>query len=248
MTVHPLPFTLTCIGSDYMFLRVLMVPAVMALSMICSSCTYGAQADTKPIAPEPIYDEVVIPETSYFLIVDDTKLCYGEEDTDPLVCEAVNNTLLQVPRWIRQAFIKSGWEMKVVAYDIATEDYGDTHNAGAVRGSTSYKSKVVKIQNTMLAAASTPIHELGHWLDAYCGYVTFYDETFASIWEEEGEVYKNTFGPSCAWSAQEFFAEGFWCYWRSPSSLKEACPRFYCYLEQQLVVAETADKVGNKAS
>ena len=90
----------------------------------------------------------------------------------------------------------------------------------------------------MRAAANYPIHEMGHWLDNYMGHPTLNDSNFAAVYEREQQAYKDTFGPTCSWGVSEFFAEGFWCYWKSPRALSRACPEFYTYLENLLSDAE----------
>ncbi len=169
---------------------------------------------------------------------DPDTICGGEERVNQEVVDAVNRQLLQLPRWLRQAFLKSGWSMTVVSYDIATVDYASEFEPGTVFGSTSYKAHSIKILNTMRAAANSPLHEMGHWLDSYSQYPTLNDEVYQKIYDAEGEQYRATFGPGCSWDAQEFFAEGFRCYWRSPMLLSKTCPQFYSYLESVLLEAQ----------
>lgn len=187
-------------------------------------------------------EEVEPPEDAPFAWdppeVDITSLCYGEEGTDTSVVDAVNTTLLTLPRWIRGAFLDSGWSMCVVPYDIATSDYGEQYKEGLVYGSTSYKHGIIKIQNDLRAAANAPIHELGHWLDSQLGYPTLYSEEFLQIFDDEGELYRSGFSPTCNWDAQEFLAEGFWCYWKSPRLLQKTCPSLHSFIESCLDTLE----------
>lgn len=168
-------------------------------------------------------------------VVDANLICTAQEGASQEIADAVNTQLLSTPRWLREFFIKSGWSMQIVPYDIATEDYSDKFEPGSVLASTAYKAKIIKVLNERNAAANAPIHELGHWLDSVSGYPTLNDTEYQRIYEAEGQSYRNTFGPSCSWDSQEFFAEGFWCYWKSPSSLRKSCPQFYEYLENCLL-------------
>lgn len=179
-------------------------------------------------------------------VVDANLICTAQEGASQEIADAVNTQLLSTPRWLREFFIKSGWSMQVVPYDIATEDYPDKFEPGAVLASTAYKAKLIKVLNERNAAANAPIHELGHWLDSILGYPTLNDVEYQRIYEAEGQSYRNTFGPSCSWDNQEFFAEGFWCYWKSPSSLRKACPQFYGYLKDCLLeVQEQCHRVND---
>lgn len=197
----------------------------------------GVHAESGQVEIMPT-EEIAPPEDVPFALdvpeVDATSLCYGEEGTDSTVVDAVNTTLLVLPRWVRSAFLDSGWTMCVVSYDIAVEDYGEQYKEGLVYGSTSYKYRVIKIQNELRAAANAPIHEFGHWLDAQLGYPSLYSEEFLQIFEEEGELYRSSFSPTCNWDAQEFLAEGFWCYWKSPRLLRKSCPSFHSFIESCL--------------
>lgn len=201
--------------------------------------------------PQDVSDAVVsvtensppdYPGDSPCAVISEDSICTGEEGADASVVDAANLKLLILPRWLRQTFLASGWTMVVVPYDIADQDYAGEFDTGTVLGSTSYKFHVIKIQNTKGAAAYSPIHEMGHWLDAYTGYPTLTDPEYAVIYEEESEQYRGTFGPTCSWGYPEFFAEGFWCYWHSPNALRRACPAFCTYLESKLNEAEALSK------
>ncbi len=161
-------------------------------------------------------------------------LCQGPEE----MSNRVNTSLLVLPRWIRLGFQDSQWSISVVDYDIATEDYEGKFMAGDVLGSTEYKERRIKILNDYKAAVNAPIHEMGHWFDWYIGFPSINSEDYLQIYEQEEQLYKDTFGPTCSWDEHEFFAEGFWCYWRSPEALKKACPEFYSYLTDQLDTAK----------
>lgn len=222
--------------------RYLVAALVLAL---CSGCNFYAMpvvTETFTVASSTPPDSPSAVETQS-LLTDD--ICYGEEGTDGTVVSAVNRQLLLVPRWLREAFVQSGWSMSVVGYDIATEDYPGEFEAGTVFGSTSYSNRHIKILNTIRAASNSPIHEMGHWLDCYTQYPTLNDEDYQRIFEEENGAYRNSFGPECSWGPQEFFAEGFWCYWRSPGLLRRTCPKFYSFMENTLLVAQSNYKSVN---
>lgn len=224
------------------------VSSVLLLCMLlsCVACTNRNTTKREgTFRPRPVADEVVAFEGEHEdpvdapfavtpLLVTADRVCYGEEGTDSSVVMSVNTSLLTLPRWIREAFLTSGWEMCVVPYDIATEDYDDQFEEGQVYGSTSYKNHTIKILNDIKAAANSPIHEFGHWLDAQLGYSSLYSDDFLQLYEDEGELYRSTFGPTCSWDAHEFIAEGFWCYWKSPRALSRACPGFYSFIETSL--------------
>lgn len=201
---------------------------VLSLSLFClllAGCSQDAstQDDTDQQVDTPYTSEA-----SEDVSVD--ALCQGEDD----VVESVNFTLLTLPRWVRTAFKDSGWSILVVDYDIAEVDYEGAFTAGDVLGSTAYKDREIRILDEPKAAVNAPIHEFGHWLDWVLGYPTMSDEEYLSIYEEEQDDYKTNFGPSCSWNEQEFFAEGFWCYWKSPEALKKICPKFHQYLTVNL--------------
>lgn len=163
---------------------------------------------------EEVPQEPVTPTDSAPFAVDQSAvsadaICVGEEGTDSEVVDSVNKALLATPRWLRNMFVNSGWEMKVVNYDIATVDYDGKFDEGMVYGSTSYLNRTIKILNDMKASANSPIHEFGHWFDSRLGYPSFYSEGFKSIYEAESDSYKEAFGPTCSWDRHEFLAEGF---------------------------------------
>lgn len=169
------------------------------------------------------------------------RVCIGADDVDKEVVDAVNTTLLALPRWFRSAFVESGWSMQVVSYDLATTDYEGQFEEGLVYGSTAYSARQIKIQNDIKAAAASPIHECGHWFDATLGYPTLYSEEFNLIYEKEGVVYLQAFGPTCSWNIHEFLAEGFWCYWKSPVALQKACPSLYNFIVERLSLLESGE-------
>lgn len=211
--------------------------ATLGLALFLVGCRPAIEVSA---SAESITPTVTAPPDSAFVVEyrSPDAICFCEEDAEQEVADAVNRQLLLIPRWIREAFVRSGWEMSVVGYDIATVDYEGVFEPGKVFGSTSYTNHHIKILNTLRAAANSPIHEMGHWLDHYTQYPTLNDPQFQTIYEEEGELYRSTFGPECSWGVQEFFAEGFWCYWRSPTLLRRTCPMFYEYMSTKLSEAQ----------
>lgn len=176
------------------------------------------------------------PYASVTKTISPDSLCQGDSE----VAGAVNQTLLTLPRWIRQAFTDSGWEMLVVDYDLATVDYAGQFQEGDVLGSTAYKDRQVRILDNAKAAINSPIHEFGHWLDWLVGSPSMYDNLYLDIYASEAESYREAFSPVCTWNEQEFFAEGFWCYWKSPEMLKKVCPKFHSFLSDLLREAKEA--------
>ncbi len=222
--------------------RVLRMVAVSILTIaICLTAPNSLLATElvdEPIATESpgFSDEVETPVLQQSPYVDG--ICFTEKGADKSNASIVNKRLLAVPRWLRQAFVEDGWRIGVVSYDIAMKDYGETHEEGTVLGSTAYGEKMIKILNTSRAATYSPVHEFGHWLDAFVGFPTLNSKIFNKVWEEEGETYFQSYGPQCEWNIHEFFAEGFCIYWSSPVSLQKNCPQFYNFLKEVLERAE----------
>lgn len=207
-----------------------LVSCLLCLCLLAGCSTTVSKTVPESKAPDSPYAvaETILPA------IEPDHLCSAQENASQDIAEAVNSQLLITPRWLRVAFCESGWKMQVVPYDIATEDYPGEFLPGDVLASTSYRDSLIKVLNQRQAAATAPVHELGHWLDSMLGYPTLNDEEYQRIYEEEGQAYRDAYGPACSWNSQEFFAEGFWCYWKSPSSLRRNCPLFYNYLTRCL--------------
>lgn len=208
---------------------------ILLVMFVLSGC--GEQRHHQVSTSPPSGSEV--PDSPYASVARDAQpddLCQGDSE----VADAVNQTLLTLPRWIRQAFIDSGWEMLVVDYDLATVDYAGQFKEGDVLASTAYKDRQVRILDNTKAAINSPVHEFGHWVDWLVGFPSMYDKVYLDIYAGEAEDYREAFSPVCAWNEQEFFAEGFWCYWKSPEMLKKVCPEFHSFLSDLLKEAREA--------
>lgn len=218
-----------------MFKRTYAIIVIVVSLLVLSAC------GSPPVIQQNDGGAIIVqPDTPYAveqpIVGEVDALCQGYSK----VVNDVNFSLLTLPRWIRSAFRNSGWQLKVVDYDLATVDYEGEFAEGDVLGSTAYRDREIRILDEPKAAINAPIHEFGHWLDWYLGYPTMSDEEYLLIYNEEQEQYRSSFGPTCSWSEQEFFAEGFWCYWKSPESLKKVCPQFHGYLANKLAEIKAA--------
>lgn len=75
------------------------------------------------------------------------------------------------------------------------------------------------------------LHEMGHFVDYYCGFLSKTDD-FQSIWGSELEAFKAFHYTADAniSTANEYFAESFQVFIESPNELQENCPQSYAYI------------------
>lgn len=208
-----------------MLIKEMLALALALMLLVTSSCAVQVDVPSEETPPSNLPYSLMEP-----IQMDVDALCQGEGK----VVDSVNFTLLTLPRWIRKSFQDTGWSIMVVDYDLATVDYAGYFAPGDVLGSTIYKDREIRILNEPKASVNAPIHEFGHWLDWILGYPTMSGEEYLRIYEEEQDAYMTHFGPACSWNEQEFLAEGFWCYWKSPEALRKVCPQLYQYLNDNL--------------
>ena len=125
-TVSPYQVLLTIVYIAYFATSCCLT--VGAPGVLVSATTKYHQSGETTVSEEPTQKPSPLPSDSPAALSE--TLCVAEEGADAAVASAVNNTLLLLPRWVRQAFGLSGWSMKVVPYDIASADYADRFEIG----------------------------------------------------------------------------------------------------------------------
>ena len=81
------------------------------------------------------------------------------------------------------------------------------------------------------------LHEMGHFIDYYCGFLSKTDG-FQSIWGSELEAFKafHYTADANTSTVNEYFAESFQVFIESPDELQENCPQSYNYIIKILEV------------
>lgn len=120
----------------------------------------------------------------------------------------LNNELNKVPEKVINTFKKEGWNIYITGENLAQTHFGGKYSS--VQGLTSYNKKEIIIENRPEAVRESTIHELGHFLDYYFGFISDSDE-FTNIYNKEVDTFKsNITNSSCVRNKREFFAETFY--------------------------------------
>jgi len=180
-------------------------------------------------------EEDEIPEEYGF--VDGITENNGADDYYVSLC---NETLQELPEWLLGQFEDSGWTIMVTSEDINDVYLDGRYSAGEgnVNGATVYGLERIVITDSIQAASTAPVHEMGHWLD----YITAPDglsfssdsEEFISLYDEEAEDFIATFGIANPDSdnRQELCADLFRYYWTEPGKLERKCPGLYAWMDE----------------
>lgn len=139
----------------------------------------------------------------------------------------VNQELQKIPSYWLDTFVNSGWQMYVTDTDLDDTYYGGQY--GAVMGSTHFDEHVIWLEDRDEVITEAVIHEFGHFVDCYYGFLSDTEE-FINIYYAESDIFRNTFHVTCYYDQKEMFAEGFWKYLTDGATLQASCPQLYQFL------------------
>lgn len=105
----------------------------------------------------------------------------GEPGTSADVINSANaNWNSQVPNWLKQKFVESGWTIEISAVPL-NQRYGYSIS---IAGVADYDARKIFIDNRMSPTRRAILHELGHFIDDLYGFPSYSSE-FAEIFNAE---------------------------------------------------------------
>lgn len=157
---------------------------------------------------------------------------------DQSFVEAANDQLDLLPDYLIDAMEDDGLNIYITDKNIDSYFFGGYY--GSVMGVTDTDDNGhtdIYIEDREKAVSDATIHEVGHWLDVYCGNVTSTGE-FSQIYNAESNAFCNAFLVNFYYDVREFYAEGFWKYFTDPDILQENCPQLYATIDSNLAGIE----------
>jgi len=158
---------------------------------------------------------------------------YGEAKRDDI--KALKKELSKIPDWLIEEYIANGGVVYLTSRPIENmqENYGEENDDSyKLIGLHTVRNGVVKIwiYNSPQAIKGATLHEFGHYLDRYYGFISQSD-VFFFIYEHENDIFLEIGGGEYHTSTLlEYFAECFEWYINNPRSLKRNCPQTYKFL------------------
>ena len=153
--------------------------------------------------------------------------------SDDYVDKVLSN-YYRIPEVARNKFEDFGGVLSITNENLGEKFFNDSSKH--IVAVTSYKgsSKECSI-NIGTKDATSVLHEMGHFVDYVCGYLSDTEE-YKGIWGSEVEAFKSfhyTADENTS-TANEYFAESFQVYIESPNELQEKCPQSYGYIVNTL--------------
>lgn len=153
--------------------------------------------------------------------------------SDDYVDKVLSN-YYRIPEVARNKFEDFGGVLSITNENLGEKFFNDSSKH--IVAVTSYKgsSKECSI-NIGTKDVTSVLHEMGHFIDYACGYLSETEE-YKAIWGSEVEVFKSfhyTADENTS-TANEYFAESFQVYIESPNELQEKCPQSYDYIVNTL--------------
>lgn len=140
----------------------------------------------------------------------------------------------RIPEIVRNKFEDFGGVLSITNENLGKKFFNDSSKH--IVAVTSYKgsSKECSI-NIGTKDATAVLHEMGHFVDYVCGYLSDTEE-YKDIWGSEVEAFKSFHytADENTNTANEYFAESFQVYIESPNELQEKCPQSYDYIVNTL--------------
>lgn len=127
----------------------------------------------------------------------------------------LNTELNKLPRNVTDKFVKSGWHIYVTDENLSEKYFANKYNK--VQGLTNYDKKTILIANNQRYIKESTIHEVGHFIDYYYGYISYEDDWIKIYNEEKDSFKKNITNSSCVRNSREFFAETVYYIYIDPS-------------------------------
>lgn len=133
----------------------------------------------------------------------------------------------KIPENVRSSFQKNGWQIVCTSEDLGDKFFSSQVTVQAVADKG---SKTIYVE-AREAAMTSILHEIGHYIDWECGWVSSTKE-FLSIYKSEVDVFKSvvTTNDNNTSSATEYFAEAYQVYLEYPELLSKYCPNTYSYV------------------
>lgn len=148
--------------------------------------------------------------------------------------DKVLNNYYRIPENVRSCFENFGGVLSITNEDLGAKFYNDSNMH--IVAVTDYKgSKKECSINIGVKDSSAVLHEMGHFIDYYCGLFTDTEE-YKAIWDSEVEAFKSFHSTADANTntPMEYFAESFQVYIESPNQLQQYCPQSYDYIVNTL--------------
>lgn len=153
--------------------------------------------------------------------------------SDDYVDKVLNNYYC-IPEIVRNKFEDFGGVLSITNENLGEKFFNDSSKR--IVAVTSYKGSSKECSINIGTKDSTAVlHEMGHFVDYVCGYLSDTEE-YKDIWGSEVEAFKSFHytADENTNTANEYFAESFQVYIESPSELQEKCPQSYDYIVNTL--------------
>lgn len=157
----------------------------------------------------------------------------ADGNVDSYFVEKVNGQLRLLPDDLIDSMEEDG--VSIFVTDKNIDSYFMDGQYGSVMGVTINENGYtnIYIEDREKAVCEATLHEVGHWLDSYCGNVSSTGE-FSQIYSAETNAFCDTFLVNFYYDVHEFYAEGFWKFLTDPEVLQDNCPQLYAILESNL--------------
>lgn len=169
-------------------------------------------SDSKP-------ESVSVPSYSGFIVNDG-----GVADKCLFKLEA---NYLKIPENVRNSFQNNGWSIICTTDKLGEKFFSPNISIQAVTDSA---TKTIWVE-AREAAMTSILHEIGHYIDWQCGWVSM-TKTFGDIWRDEVDTFKSiiTTNDNNTSSPSEYFAEAYQISLEYPDLLSQYCPQTYEYV------------------
>lgn len=150
--------------------------------------------------------------------------------------DKVLSNYYRIPEIVRNKFEDFGGVLSITNENLGEKFFNDSNKR--IVAVTSYKGSSKECSINIGTKDSTAVlHEMGHFVDYVCGYLSETEE-YKSIWGSEVEAFKSFHytADENTNTANEYFAESFQVYIESPSELQKNCPQSYDYIIKILEV------------
>lgn len=148
--------------------------------------------------------------------------------------DKVLSNYYHIPEIVRNKFEDFGGVLSITNENLGEKFFNNSSKH--IVAVTDYKgtSKECSI-NIGTKDATAVLHEMGHFIDYVCGYLSS-TEKYMLIWGSEVEAFKSFYytADNNINTASEYFAESFQVYIESPNELQEKCPQSYNYIVNTL--------------
>lgn len=148
--------------------------------------------------------------------------------------DKVLSSYYHIPEVARNKFEDFGGVLSITNENLGEKFFNDSSKR--IVAVTSYKgsSKECSI-NIGTKDATAVLHEMGHFIDYVCGYLSDTKE-YKDIWGSEVAAFKSFHytADENTNTANEYFAESFQVYIESPNELQDNCPQSYGYIVNTL--------------